>query len=872
MNPRKPMLQSLEDDIRFHIESETQDNIDRGMPPEEAHRAALLKFGNVARVMEDTREVWSMPWIERRLQDMRFGFRMLLKHPSFTIAAVLSLALGIGANTAVFSLVDALLLQRLPVPHPEQLFSLVRATPQERGESFSYKEFLVLSQNGRQLGEVAGYAYRTVRVGSGPQSENAFAQLVSDHYFTALAKNAAHGSDLGKLGRQASGADAVISDKYWQRQFARSPAVLGSTVALNGNAFTIVGIMPAGFTGASIDYAADYWVPITSQPQLDGDSLLSAAGTHWVRVITRVPPGLSDRAISAEATALIKRQARSSGEGGELRVELENAARPDSGLRSALASPLLLLFAIVGLLLLVACVNVAHLFEARAAARHHEFSVRLAIGAGRARLLSQLVTESIIIASAGGVMAVLIAWAATRALTNYISGHSLLAIPLPEGLRFHPNLHVLVFAASVAVVVGVIVGLSPAIRSDDVDLRMALKSSAPSARSNPRSRRRWLLTTQMTISLLLLIVAGLLIRSFQKLNEVDLGFSPSGVVQVQVDWGTLYTDGQIRQIADRLLDQFRALPGVSSASMAVPGVFSRSTWQSTFQLQGQSSAQPALVDVTAGAPGFFRTLGIPLLRGRDFTPLDTRNTERVVILSETMARSYFPTSDPVGQRVLVQGETIPAEIIGVVSDIKLHSVLASAPRLIYVPLTQAKGPVTRSITWEIRSTSLENPIVGALVRQVHQIDPGLHIDAEPVVDTIAQSILVQRLAAWLTGLFGLIGLLLAAVGAYGLLSYTVVQRVPEIGIRLALGAVRREVLWLVWRQAMQPIAVGMAVGLLLATAATRLLSSYLFGLSRSDPMTLAACLLLMGVVAGFACYLPARRAAEVDPTTALRFE
>jgi predicted permease len=865
------MLEGLEDDIRFHIENETQGNIDRGMEPEDARRAALLKFGNVTRVIEDTREVWSTPWIERRLQDVRFGFRMLRKHPSFVMAAVLSLALGIGANTAVFSLVDALLLQRLPVPHPEQLFSLVRVTPQERGESFSYPDFVALGQKGQPFGEIFGYAYRTVRVGFGPQSENATAQLVSDHYFTALAKSAARGRDLDGLGRNA-GEDVVISDRYWQREFARSPTALGSTLALNGDAFTIVGIMPAGFSGVSIDYAADLWVPITSQPELDGNSLLSAAGTNWVRVMTRVPPGLSDGAISAAATAVIKQQPHSSGEQSGLRVELENAARPDSGLRHAVTSPLLLLFATVGLLLLVACVNVAHLFEARAAARHHEFSVRLAIGAGRARLLSQLLTESIILATAGGALAVSIAWAATRALTNYISGHSLLANPLPEGLRFHPNLHVLVFAGSVAVVAGIIVGLSPAIRAGDVDLRVALKSSAPSARSNARSRRRWLLTSQMTISLLLLIVAGLLIRSFQKLNEVNLGFSPVGVVQLQVDWGTLYTDSQVRQIAERLLDQFRALPGVSSASMAVPGVFSRSAWQSTFRLQGQSSAQPVLVDVTAAAPGFFGTLGIPLLRGRDFSPLDTQNSEHVVILSETMARTYFPTSDPVGHRVLVQGETIPAEIIGVASDIKLHSVLASAPRLVYVPLTQAKGPVTRFITWVVRSSSPANPIAAVLVRQVHQIDPGLQVNAEPVVDTIAQSILVQRLAAWLTGLFGLIGLLLAAVGAYGLLSYTVVQRVPEIGIRLALGAVRRDVLWLVWRQAMQPIAVGMVLGLLLATAATRLLSSYLFGLSGTDPMTLATCLLLMGVVAGLACYLPARRAAAVDPTTALRFE
>jgi predicted permease len=339
-----------------------------------------------------------------------------------------------------------------------------------------------------------------------------------------------------------------------------------------------------------------------------------------------------------------------------------------------------------------------------------------------------------------------------------------------------------------------------------------------------------------------------------------------------VDWGTLYTDGQIRRMADRLLDQFRTLPGVSSVSMAVPGVFSRSTWQSSFQLEGQSSARQVLVNVTAATPGFFRTLGIPLLRGRDFTALDGQSTEHVVILSETMARTYFPTSDPVGQHCLVQGETDPAEIVGVAKDIKLRSVLASAPRLIYVPLTQAKGPVTRFITWEIRSSSQATSTMGALVRQVQQLNPELHVNAQPVEDTIAESILLQRLTAWLTGLFGLIGLLLAAVGAYGLLSYTVVQRVPEIGIRLALGAVQREVLWLIWREAMQPIAVGMAIGLLLATAATRFLSSYLFGLSGTDPLTLATCLLLMGVVAGLACYLPARRAAGVDPLVALRYE
>ncbi len=863
----------LEEELEFHLENLIEMEMARGRSREEARFAALRAMDGMERHKEECRDLRRVPIIESIFRDVHYAFRTLKKSPVFGAAVVLTLALGIGANTAVFSLVDALLLQRLPVLHPEQLFSFVRATAQEQGESFTYPEFVVLGQDRQHLGEVFGYAYRTVRVGSGPRSENAFAQLVSDHYFTGLAKHAARGRDLDDLGREAFGANVVvISDRYWQHHFGGSPTALGSRLVLNGNAFTIVGIMPAGFSGVSIDYAADFWAPLTSQPEVDGNSLLSAAGTRWVRVMTRVTPGVSDGTISAEATALVRRQASGPAEQRVQRVELAAAARPDSGLRQVVTSPLLLLFAIVGLLLLVACVNVAHLFEARSAARHHELSVRLAIGAGRTRLVSQLLTESVLLASVGGAAAVFVAWVATRALTGYISGHSVLAIPLPEGLRFQANAHVLVFGALVAVAVGVLLGLSPAIRASGVDLTTALKSSAPSARTSPRSRRRLLLTTQMTLSLLLLIVAGLLIRSFQRLNEVDLGFSPAGVVQLQVDWGTLYTDGQIRRMADRLSDQFRTLPGVSSVSMAVPGVFSRSTWQSSFQLEGQASARQVLVDVTAATPGFFRTLGIPLLRGRDFTALDAHNTQHVVILSETMGRTYFPNSDPVGEHVLVQGETDPAEIVGVAKDIKLRSVLASAPRLIYVPLTQAKGPVTRFITWEVRSSSQATSTIGALVRQVHQLDPELHVDAQPVEDTIVQSILLQRLMAWLTGLFGLIGLLLAAVGTYGLLSYAVVQRVPEIGIRLALGAVQRDVLWLIWREAMRPIAVGMAIGLLSATAATRFLSSYLFGLSGTDPLTLAACLLLMGVVAGLACYLPARRAAGVDPLVALRYE
>ena len=795
--------------------------------------------------------------------DLQYGARWLQRSPIFTAAVVLTLAVGIGANTAVFSVIDGLLLEQLRVPHPEQLFHLVRVTSGERGESFSYPEFLALRGKGAGLGDTFGYAFRTARVQSGVRQEDVFVELASTGYFSALGLKPAEGRSLDDLGPSAASArGAVISDRYWQRRFARSPSALGSTLNVNGNVFTIVGIMPGGVRGVSLDYPADVWIPLSNQPDIDKTSLLAnVSRIHWVRVMTRLDSHVFERQAASEATALIRASALAQ-DPQKTRVDLIPASRPESGLRTALTSPLLLLFGIVGLLLLVACLNVAHLLQARFAARRQEFWLRMSLGAGRGRLVRQLAAETGLLAAPGAVAAIFAAWAATAGLARLLSERAISPIPFPETLRFHPNVHVVLFTAIVAASVNILFALLPTLRTT-ADPTTTAKADID------RRRPYWALVTQMALSLLLLIVAGLLIRSFQRLSDVNLGFSATDVVQLQIDWrSTSYSNEQVGRLSSLLLDEFRALPGVSNASMAVPGMFSRSTWQTSLRMIDDPSRQ-AIVQVTSTAPDLFRTLEIPVLRGRDFTSADRANSPPVVILSEGLARTYFPHSDPVGAYVFVQGAPQPAEVIGVVGDVKLRSVLGAVSSLIYVPLAQSKGPVTPEVTWQVRCSTCD---VASMFRAAQRVIPAADVTAQPLVDTIAQSIMLQRLAAWLTGLFGVLGLALAVIGMYGLLSYIVVQRTPEMGIRLALGAQQRDLLWLVWQQAMQPVTAGMAAGLLLSLAATRLLRSYLFGLSGADPVTIVGCLVLMGAVAGLGCYLPARRAARVDPITALQCE
>jgi predicted permease len=531
-----------------------------------------------------------------------------------------------------------------------------------------------------------------------------------------------------------------------------------------------------------------------------------------------------------------------------------------------------LLFGLVSLLLVVTCVNVAHLVSARGAARTREFAIRLAIGASRERLIRQLLTESLCLSLIGALLGIGLAALANAALVRYLSAQPSLSFHVPDWLSFHVDVNVLIFALVAATLAGLVTALAPARAAARGDLTAGLKASHRGLlRANGRRGRSWPLVTQFAVCLLLLAIAGLFVRSFQKIGEVDLGFRTNHLMQVDIDWGrSSSSDTEINQWLEEFAEDVRAIPGVEAVSMSAPGVFSRSTWQATLRVPGDRQAV-TLVQVTSAAPGYFSTLGIPL-RGRDFGSQDRAKSARVVILSETAARTHFPTGEAIGKQVRLFDAPDPVEVIGVAGDIRLRNVLAAPPPVAYIALAQARAPVSRFVTLVVESALPVSSLAPAFERRLRLRDPQSHASVRPVMDSVSESVLLQRLAAWVTGLFGLIALGLAAVGIYGLVSYTTATRTVEIGIRMALGATAGGVLRRTLADAMRPVFLGLIVGIAAATVTLRLASSYLFGVASYDPKVLLSAAALLASIAGIACYIPSHRASRVSPLDALRSE
>jgi predicted permease len=524
-----------------------------------------------------------------------------------------------------------------------------------------------------------GFAYRSAHVGQGFEGSEASVQLVSDNYFRSLGVLPEVGRSLDDMTDRGS-ALAVISDRLWQRQFAKSRAALGETILLNAVQYTIVGVMPPSFTGVSLDESADIWIPLEAQPRVDGTSLLSSSGTNWVRIMVRLPPATARQQAVAEVSLRLSEYAgTTTNTAPPDPIELLPAARPDSASRQGALSPLTLLFGLVSLLLVVTCVNVAHLVSARGAARTREFAIRLAIGASRERLIRQLLTESLCLSLIGALLGIGLAALANAALVRYLSAQPSLSFHVPDWLSFHVDVNVLIFALVAATLAGLVTALAPARAAARGDLTAGLKASHRGLlRANGRRGRSWPLVTQFAVCLLLLAIAGLFVRSFQKIGEVDLGFRTNHLMQVDIDWGrSSSSDTEINQWLEEFAEDVRAIPGVEAVSMSAPGVFSRSTWQATLRVPGDRQAVTP-VQVTSAAPGYFSTLGIPL-RGRDFGSQDRAKSARVVILSETAARTHFPTGEAIGKQVRLFDAPDPVEVIGVAGDIRLRSVLA-APR------------------------------------------------------------------------------------------------------------------------------------------------------------------------------------------------
>jgi predicted permease len=863
----------LDDELQFHLDMRTQEFVAAGMKPDEARRQALRLFGNQLLLKERTRDMDTIAWLETIWRDVRYGRRMLRRSPGFTAVAALSLALGIGANTAIFSLIDSVMLKTLPVESPDQLVSLSRNSPGGEGESFTYPVFEQFRGASELFSSVFGFAYRSVGVRTTGAPEAAVAQLVSGDYFHALGIAPVVGraivpeDDQPLVGQPV----AVISYRFWKQRFALDPAVGGKSLIVNSVPLTIVGVMPRDFFGTSLDYAADLWVPINMQPQIDGGtsrSSLSATGINWVVVMARLRPGVSHDRAQNGANVIFQRflsSVRPGSTEGHERILLEAGGRPVSALRSAVSAPLVILMAIVGLVLLLTCANLANLLLARGLSRQREITIRLSIGAGRLRLLRQLLTESLLLAALGGGSAMVFAAWGIRLLLDFVA--RAVSHPLPAPLQFHLDVRVLLFTGLVSLLSGVLFGLAPALRATGVSLISGLKE-IPSGGLSPRLRlNQSLLVAQVAICLPLLFAGSLFMRSFQKLASVTLGFEPNGVVQIRsVVFGPSYTEGHLSGTWNLMLERIRETPGTVSVSMSQPGLFSHSTSQSAIIVDGHTS----LIHTVAVTPGFFRTLHIPFVTGRDFSILDRTTPPQVAIINEALARRFLHGLSPLGQRILTGVGPDKLEVVGVVQDTKYDSLLAEAPPILYSPLAPAFLPNFR--VFEVRTAGDTAAAASTLRRVVQSVDPDLPADILPMNEFIGQSLVVQRFVAHITGFFAVTALLLAAVGLYGLTSYLVTRRTNEIGIRIAMGADPRDVVWMMMRQAITLVLIGSLVGLAVSVVAGPLVGSQLFGLTATDPMSLFEATALLLSVAAVAGYLPARRASRVDPMVALRYE
>lgn len=873
MRRRKRMLEELDQDIRDHIEMETQENIERGLSPEEARYAALRKFGNVTRVTEETRAVWSSIWIEQLLQDVSYGVRALRKNPGFAIVIVLTLALGIGANTAIFSVVRGVVLAPLPYPEPNRLVMVWESRPNVKTLSTSYPDFMDWQRNARSFEQMAALTSRNYDLTSPGTPQHLDGMEISSGFFSTLGVKLPIGHDFSPSEDRPHGAPAVIiSDRLWRNRFASSPQALGKSIRLDGAECTIIGVLSPGF-----HFLADADV-YTSLAQ--GEPLFYNDRTiHAIVGIARLKPGVSIGQAAGEMSAVQENLDRlypaADRNLGTNIVPLKQEIVGDVG------GTLFLLLGAVGIVLLIACANVANLLLVRSAARRREFAIRLALGASRARMVRQLLTESVLLAMTGGVLGLIVA----KRGVSLMIGEFAQSLPRSESVGV--NLPVLFFAFGISLVVGIAFGLAPALKSSRADVQGSLKSGdRGSTRAHPRGQSA-LVMIQMALTLVLLVGAGLLLRTIGDLRKVNPGFNTQHVITFKVGLSPSLTQSasSIRIAYQQLLDRIRQIPGVEAADFTniVPlseedngGPF----WVGPQESTSMQDAPHALYFETG--PDYLQTMEIPLLRGRFFTPADTSDSEPVVVINSVLAHTYFRDRDPVGQTITV-AHWHTARVIGVVGSVR-HWGLGDPgtynPSQIYISFYQLSDQWIPAFARAL-SVAVRTPLdVATIMPAVRNVVYGTGND-QPVYDVrtmqqiVWESMLSQRLPMVLLAVFATLALFLASVGIYGVISYSVTQRVQEIGVRMALGAEKRQIFQMVIGQGLRIAVVGLTIGAVAALILTRLLSSFsrlLYGLGPSDPVTFVAVSLVLTAVAVLACYIPARRATRVDPMVALRYE
>ncbi|PYU79623.1 MAG: hypothetical protein DMG50_23310 [Acidobacteria bacterium] len=870
---RNRSAERLDDEIQFHLEQQIAENIAGGMSPEEAHYAAQRAFGNPTFLKEKTRDTWGWRWLENFYEDLRYGLRMLRKNPGFTATAVLSLALGIGANTAIFSLMDALMLRWLPVRDPQNLVLLkMRSDPRGNPfESFSYPIVRALAEQRDIFEGAAGFSGWIFNAGSLGSIVAVQGAVVTGAYYETLGLNPAMGRLLTEEDDQlGTPLVAVISYGYWERQFARDTGVVGQTFRLNGVPVEIVGVSPRGFEGSNVGSIADITMAVAAVPRVDPSSAsLVGAGNFWLRVLARpktgVPiaeakarlasvwPAIAERTIPADWPA-DRRKALA-----DATFEFAGGGTGYTYLREVFWKPLVVLMAVVTLVLLIACANVANLLLARATTRQREIAVRLAIGAGRGRILRQLLTESVLLSLIGAIFGIGLAWVSSRFLVAILSSGSMQVI-----FDLTPNWHVIGFTSTVAIATGILFGLAPALQATAAGPSPVLKENAGMSSSRSRLLSS-LVSTQVALSLLLVIGAGLFVRTLQNLKNLDPGFKREGVLLVNLE-------GRRIGVPKDLLDALQSVPGVISASVSTHTPLNGSTWSEPAVPKGQVIPEKDNAYFIGAGPGFFETLRTPLLSGREFTERDSANDPAVAVINEAYARLYFPNQNPVGQQLsaFVRGEREDLEIVGLVSNSKLAGLRAAPPPTVYVSYFQLTGNFPTTL--DIRASGPLPQVAAAIQKELQPKLPDAPVEVRALSEQVNAAMVQERMMATLASGFGALALMLACLGLYGLLDYTVARRTKEMGIRMALGARPGRLIRMVVRGAVQLVVLGIALGLPAAWAASQWVKSMLFGLTPADPATIAGSALLLAIAALLAAYVPARRAANVDPMVALRWE
>ncbi len=810
--------------------------------------------------------------MERLLEDIRYGVRMLLKNPGLTVVAVLSLAIGIGANATIFSWVQSLLLRPIPAAtDPDSLVVFAERTRSGSYMSTSYPDFVDFRDRNETLAGLMGYRGQSMGVVIEGRAERVWGAIVSGNYFDVLGVRAALGRTFLAEEDRTPGTHpvAVISHAFWKRRLAADPDIAGKTIGVNGHTFTIVGVTAPEFLGTFVGLSTDLWVPMMMQREvMPGGDRLNERGDHWFEAMARLKPGVSLNQANANLDNLARQMAEQYPATNEGRVVVVMTLWDSPfGAQTILKPVLMVLTAVVTLVLLIACANVANLLLSRAVNRRKEIVIRLSMGASRGRLIRQLLTESSLLSLLGGAGGLLLAFWSRNLLAAFAP-----PTDMPIHIAVDIDFGVLVFTLIVSLATGLVFGLAPAIQATRPDLVSVLKDESTRVAGGRGRLRNSLVIVQVALSLVLLICAGLFLRSFYNGQRLNPGFDPENLVVASYDvFPGGYTEQRGRLFHGQVIDRIRSLPGVESASLArrLPLGFGGSS-STSVAIDGYAPRpdENMNIDYNEVAPGYFHTMSIPVVEGREFTSEDNEKSRPVIIINQTMARRFWPDESAIGRRIR-RGST-SLEVIGVARDGKYRSLSEEPRSVMYMPLLQSYRSQVVVIT---RAAGNSATAIASIREAMRDMDANLPLyDTMTMREHLAASVFVQNIGATFLGIFGVLALMLATVGLYSVMAYSVSQRTHEIGIRMALGADSRNVLGLVVKQGMKIALIGVGAGLVGAFALTRFLSNLLYGVSASDPLTFGGIAALLAGVALVACFVPARRATKIDPMIALRYE